>query len=98
MRQFLRVEQLETRDLLSGGLGLVKSTISDSLASWKQAESRSLFPNSSEISSPTQFSASVIAGIPVANGSTAGHWDQVLVGTWYVPSSNLLAYLVGPTG
>src|SRR5262245_46830160 len=25
-------------------------------------------------------------------------WDRLLVGTWYVPAANLLAYLVGPGG
>src|SRR5262249_4905051 len=25
-------------------------------------------------------------------------WDQLLVGTWYVPAPNLLAYLFGPAG
>lgn len=28
----------------------------------------------------------------------AGRWDRVLLGTWYVPPANLLAYLYGPLG
>jgi hypothetical protein len=80
MRQPLRLELLETRDLPSGGLGLADLASPDALINWYQAEVRSLVTNIAAISSPAQ------------------RWDQVLVGTWYVPSANLLAYLVGPDG
>jgi len=80
MRQPLCLELLETRDLPSGGLGLVELPSPVAVMNWYQAEVRSFVTNIADISSPAQ------------------RWDPLLVGTWYVPSANLLAYLVGPSG
>ena len=104
MRKSLTIEVLESRDMPSAGPVLVELPRWDAPTSLHPAEVRSLLPNGP---APTG-SASPLALNPVGTGaglsgiasetSAVQRWDRLLVGTWYVPAANLLAYLVGPAG
>src|SRR5262249_36733571 len=104
MRKRLTVEVLESRDMPSAGPVLVELPRWDAPTSLHPAEVRSLLPHGP---APTG-SASPLALNPVGTGaglsgiasetSAVQRWDRLLVGTWYVPAANLLAYLVGPAG
>src|SRR5262249_3177448 len=103
MRHHLTVERLESRDLLSGTLGLIELPRLNVLTDWHQAEVRSVLSNGAEITSSTPLLTPGIVENTFGRGvgaemSSAQRWDRLLVGTWYVPPANLLAYLVGPAG
>ncbi len=87
----LQIERLETRDLLSG-----------SKVGAKLKQSAAPLVQSAAVPSITSFGVRTSADTsksPTLNSTAIGQtkrWDTILIGTWYVPPANMLAYLVGP--
>ncbi len=95
MRARLQVEPLESRDLLSGGLPSVQLPLSTPSGPFQSARVQSIVSTHQVF---TGWNTTLPGpGYTVPPTSLAQRWDQVLVGTWYVPPVNMLAYLVGPT-
>lgn len=94
----LRIESLESRELPSGGLVVGKPELSASAAivrsgvirSVEVAYSRTTGLALDDTPIPPALKA-LVAPFPLAQ-----RWDKVVVGSWYVPPANMLAYLVGP--
>lgn len=87
MRARLQIEPLESRDVPSVGRAQIK--LGYLTPALQPAVVRSIGPIETRIASDP---ATGPASLPVS----AQQWDKVLVGTWYVPLANMLAYLVGP--
>lgn len=96
----LTVEQLETRDLLSGIVELIASPQLPAPANSQRAEVRFISSSAEDRigDSPLLAGAELrttAGGSSVRTGQRADQrWDRLLVGTWYVPAANLLAYRV----
>ncbi len=98
MRPRLQIEHLESRDLPSGGLpgvNLGRATLDVLLqsAAVRLIETTDTRITRGPVIGPTILPGLVDLPAPIRQ---ARRWDKVLVGTWYVPPANMLAYLVGP--
>jgi hypothetical protein len=98
----LQIERLEGRELLSA------SRTPSKLEQIKLEQSPAAFLQSAVVSSIASYDG---VKIPLASDAQVQQitrsvapspqttrWDKVVLGTWYVPPGNMLAYLVGPAG
>lgn len=80
-----RIESLETRDLLSASPALLEVPKWVQRGDWNQADVAQALQHDSDN-----------AGRHSTELRASGRWDKILVGDWYVPAANLLAYAVNP--
>lgn len=93
----LQIERLEPRDLLSGSqAGL---TLEQSHAALLQSAAARSIESVGAVKIPLASDALVRqTTLSDAPSPQTTRWDKVVLGTWYVPPVNELAYLVGPAG